>query len=124
MGATEVKKGWIWWSGIAAVLSLGPVLKLFGVVITVPLPELLVERVQAVLDWLGTHSFAQESFPYNTAIRGAIPLPALFLRWFIPGLAGMRSWGRFALFAGFGVAVLAGEGLIAGIDKAREDYHS
>jgi hypothetical protein len=34
----------------------------------------------------------------------------------------MRSWGRFALFAAFGVSVLAGEGLIVGIDKAREDF--
>jgi hypothetical protein len=119
-GRKGVKRGWVLWIGVSTILSLGPVLKLFGVVVTLPLPEVMGGRLQSVFDWIGLQSFAREFFPYQSATRGAIPLPALFLRWFFPGMDGLRSWGRFALFGAFGVAVLAGEGLIAGIDRATQ----
>jgi hypothetical protein len=107
------RRGLGWWIGVSIVLSLGPVLKLFGFVPTLPLPTGFAEIVNNGLDWLGTHSIANESYALATAGRSPIPLPALALRWFLPGIAGMRSWGRFAIFATFGVAVLAGAGFEA-----------
>ena len=114
---TVIGRGWGWWIGLAFILSLGPALKLFGAVITLPLPVNLADTLNGALDWLGLHSLVGE--PYTLAAPGrlAIPLPALLLRWFLPGLAGMRSWGRFALYAAFGVATLAGAGTALFLQK-------
>ncbi len=106
-------QGWGWWILVALVLSLGPVFTLFGRVITLPAPAGVAQSVNGALDWLGRHSLVGEGFTLAGDGRVALPLPALLLRWFLPGLAGMRSWGRFAIFATFGVAVLAGAGTVA-----------
>ncbi len=111
---------WGWWIVIALVLSLGPVLTLFSRTISFPAPAGFSRLANGALDWLGRHSLVHE--PYALAPPGsvAIPLPALLLRWFVPGLAGMRSWGRFAIFATFGVAVLGGIGVSSFMQEGLE----
>ncbi len=112
-GRLAAKRAWGWLSLFALVLSLGPVLKVLGAVITLPAPAALAASINDGLNWLGRHSLASEPFALAPDGRIAIPLPALLLRWFVPGLAGMRSWGRFAILATLGVAVLAGAGTAA-----------
>ena len=112
-GRESAVRGWLLWIVAALVFSLGPVFTLFGRIIPLPAPEGLAASVQRALDWLGQHSLAAEPFLPASAGRIVIPLPALFLRWYLPGLAGMRSWGRFAIFATLGVAALAGVGVAA-----------
>jgi hypothetical protein len=102
---------WGWWIVVALLLSLGPVVTLFGRTVTFAAPAGLARLANGALDWLGRHSLVHEPYTLASAGRVAIPLPALLLRWFVPGLAGMRSWGRFAIFATFGIAVLGGIGV-------------
>ena len=109
-GDSAARRGWGWWIGIALLLSLGPVVMVFRQVVALPATAGLATAVNNGLDWLGTHSLAGEPFSLAAAGHIAIPLPALLLRWFVPGLAGIRSWGRFAIFATFGIATLGGIG--------------
>ncbi len=112
-GRNLAGKGWGWWITIAFILSLGPALKVFNTVVTLPAPEFIANGFNGILNWLGQHSFAHESFSFGSDSSVAIPLPGLLLRWFVPGAAGMRAWGRFAIFATLGIATLAGAGTAA-----------
>lgn len=105
------QRGWGRWILIVLLLSLGPVFTLFGRLITIPAPASIAELVNNALDWLGRHSLVREPYNLTKASRIALPLPALLLRWYLPGLAGMRSWGRFAIVAVLGIAVLGGTGV-------------
>ncbi len=119
-GRTLVGPGWGWWILVSFVLSLGPVFKLFNAIISLPAPAGLTGIINGTLNWLGQHSLANEAYTLAPAGRITLPLPALFLRWFIPGLVGLRSWGRFALYTTFGLATLAGAGTAAFLrDAAR-----
>jgi hypothetical protein len=62
--------------------------------------------------WLPAH----ESYAPLSANGITIPLPALFLRWIIPTLTGMRAWNRFAVFVSLGLSLLAGIGFAAWIN--------
>lgn len=96
------------WTVAALILSFGPSLHpLPGWPLRVPLPLGWAERLTAALTWLGEHSLAQEPFTLNTSDAMAVLLPALLVRWFVPAAAGVRSWGRFSIFAVLGVAALA-----------------
>jgi hypothetical protein len=106
----RARAGWGWWIATALVLSLGPVFKLFGAAVGLPLPARWAETAQGILDALGWHGLAGETFLPASPGRLLVPLPALLLRWIVPGLAGMRAWGRFSILATFGVAVWAGIG--------------
>jgi hypothetical protein len=114
------KREWGWWIVVALVLSLGPVLTLFGRTITFRAPAGFATLVNDTLDWLGRHSPVHEPYTLASPGRVAVPLPAILLRWFVPGLAGMRSWGRFAIFATFGVAVLGGIGVSSFLEEEIE----
>jgi hypothetical protein len=63
--------------------------------------------------WLPT----DETYAPLAAEGLTIPLPALFLRWLLPPLEGMRAWNRFAAFTSLGVAMLAGLGFAAWISE-------
>lgn len=102
---------WGRWLVVLGLLSLGPVLKVMGVPLVVGTPTWLSEGVNGALDWLGRHSLAGESFMDLPSGRIAIPLPSLILRWFVPGLVGMRAWARFGIFIFLAMAILAGRGL-------------
>lgn len=110
-GRGSVGRGWGWWIVVAWVLSLGPVVKLFGFAVHLPSQGSSLRAVSGVLNWLGRHSLTHETYLLSDAKRLALPLPALFVRWYVPGMAGMRAWGRFAVLATFGIAVIAGAGM-------------
>jgi len=108
------------WTLAALVLSLGPSLHLLpGWPLRLPLPAGWSERLAAALTWLGERSLAREPFSLRVGNTTVIPLPALLVRWFMVGGAGMRGWGRFAFFAMLGVAALAALGLSAAPKGAR-----
>lgn len=106
----SLRRGWLMWVLAAIVLSLGPVIKIFGLVVSTPLPLDLVGRFNSIMGWVAENSLLRDGFSIAQVDRVTLPLPALFLRWFLPGIAGLRSWGRFSIFATFGIAVLAGLG--------------
>jgi len=105
------KKRWGYMIALAFVLSLGPALKVFTHLISFSTQSGLGLWLKQGIDWLGMHSFVGENFHLMEEGRLAIPLPAILLRWFVPGFASMRSWGRFSVIALLGVAVFAGVGL-------------
>ncbi len=112
-GRETTVRGWLPWTAVAVLLSLGPVFTLFDKLVTLPAPAAAAQTINETLTWLGRRSLAGE--PYLSAPPGrfVVPLPALLLRWFVPGFVGMRSWGRLSILATLGVAVLAGIGVDA-----------
>jgi hypothetical protein len=113
-GRHPARKALIFWTVGALGLSLGLSLHLIpGWPLRVPLPSTWADRLSAVLTWIGVRSLAGEPFSLNVGETTVIPLPALLVRWFVIGGVGLRSWGRFALFAVLGVAALAALGLVA-----------
>lgn len=100
------------WTAAALALSLGPSFHILpGWPLRLPLPSGLSSAATAALTWLGEHSLAREPFSLNTGGTAVIPLPALLARWFVIGGAGVRSWGRFSVFAALGVAALGALGI-------------
>jgi hypothetical protein len=99
------------WVAAALVLSLGPTLHLLpGWPLRIPLPPAIAEWLTGALTWVGSHSLASERFTLNAGFSGGtsvLPMPALLVRWFVVGGAGMRSWGRFSVFSMAGLAALA-----------------
>ncbi|MDH5605512.1 MAG: hypothetical protein OEY93_01380 [Anaerolineae bacterium] len=116
------RKGWGALMAAAFVLSLGPAFKVFHWAPTLPAAGTIWSPLAKALDWLGVHSLAREVFSLEGGQRIWIPLPALLLRWFVPGFTGLRSWGRFSVFAALAAAVLAGGGVkrILGIELERK----
>jgi hypothetical protein len=113
-GRHPARKAIVVWTLGALALSLGPSFhSISGYPLRVPLPSGWAHRLTSVLSWVGEHSLAREPFTLNTGETVVIPLPALLVRWFLIGGAGLRSWGRFALLATLGVAALAALGLSA-----------
>lgn len=111
-GRHQARRAITIWTVAALVLGLGPSLHLLpGWPLRLPLPPGWTNRVTAALTWLGEHSLARETFTLNVGESVVVPLPALLIRWFIVAGVGMRSWGRFALFAVLGIAALAALGL-------------
>ena len=94
----------------AAVLSFGPRLHFGRHAISLPAPEILVERFHQAMNTIGRLSPAGETYQALEENGITIPLPALFLRWFLPPFLGLRAWNRFAVFFGLAVTVLAGIG--------------
>lgn len=94
----------------ALVLSFGPRLHFGRHPVTLPAPEVLVERFHQVMNSIGRLSPAGETYQELEENGITIPLPALFLRWFLPPLLGLRAWNRFAVFFSLAITVLAGIG--------------
>jgi hypothetical protein len=95
----------------AFVLSLGPRLHFGRHPIVIPASDAVADGFNRTMDQIGLWLPSHESYSPLAADDGlSIPLPALLLRWLLPPLKGMRAWNRFAVFAGFGLALLAGLG--------------
>jgi len=97
----------------AMILSWGPRLHVARHPLLIPASQDSVTAFHSLLDRLGTLLPTGEGYPFDEERGLAIPLPALFLRWLIPPLAGLRAWNRFAVFVSFGASVLAGLGYSA-----------
>ena len=98
---------------VAIVLSFGPRLHVARHPFLVPASQDVVTGFNSLLDRLGTLLPTGEGYPFGGDRGLAVPLPALFLRWLFPQLAGVRAWNRFAAFVSFGGSVLAGLGYAA-----------
>jgi hypothetical protein len=104
---------------VALALSLGPTLHLGRHPILIPLSDRAATAVLQALDALGAGLPAGETFLRPEGRGVPLPMPALALRWIVPGLTGLRGWNRFAVFVQFGVAVLAGLGFAAWAQQER-----
>ena len=114
------KSGFLLITLTAMVLSWGPRLHIARHPVLIPASQDIVAGFHAVLDHLGTRLPTGEGYPFEEDRGLAIPLPALFLRWLIPPLAGLRAWNRFAVFVSLGLSVLAGFGHSAWLSQLRE----
>jgi hypothetical protein len=107
---SQAKSAVVWLTIAAFVLSLGPTLHVGRHPLVIPGPEGLARSFEKVMNTLGEWLPGREA--YGTLGVGGItlPLPALFLRWLLPPLEGLRAWNRFAVFVALGLALLAGAG--------------
>lgn len=97
-------------TGVALILSLGPTLHIGRHPLAIPAPRAVVDTFNRLMDSIGAFLPAHETYAPLAADGLTLPLPALFLRWVIAPLKGMRAWNRFAAFTSLGLALLAGLG--------------
>jgi hypothetical protein len=110
----EARLPWLAVILVAVLLSFGLTLHLLGRQIVIPAPTSLVERFNGVLNTISEdYTLRGEPFTIGRENGLVVPMPALLLRWFGPGLGQMRTWTRFGIVALFGVAVLAALGAAA-----------
>ena len=111
--AAPAVRGLRWVVVASLVLSMGMTLHLtVGLPIAIPVPESVAAAFNSLANWLSEQaSLLHEPFSLARQSSVPVPLPGLLLRWFVPGMGSMRSWGRFAVAASLGLAVLAGLGL-------------
>ncbi len=107
----------LWLLVAAFVLSLGPRLHFGRHPVVVPAPDSVINVFHTIMDTLSRWLPTEESYAPLAAEGLTIPLPALFLRWLLPPLEGMRAWNRFAAFTSLGVALLAGLGYATWISE-------
>jgi hypothetical protein len=110
-GDREVIRPWLYVTLVALILSLGLTLHIAGRQVVIPAPDNVVATVNRILNTISLNfSLTHEPFTIGRAKGLVIPMPALFLRWFVPVVGKLRTWARFGQMALFGVAVLAGLG--------------
>lgn len=109
----KLTRPWLYLVMVAFVLSLGPTLHLAGRQVIIPTSPAIAANYNQVMASLAVSALKPE--PFTLAQEGgvSIPLPVLFLRWFVPGFESARTWARFGQFVIFGVAVLAAYGASA-----------
>ncbi|MGA9531112.1 MAG: hypothetical protein WBR18_00175 [Anaerolineales bacterium] len=119
-GVAKTRRGAKWalvgLTGAAFVLSLGPTLHIGRHPLVIPAPATWVASFNHLMDNLGGALPAHETYDMQSPIGLTIPLPALFLRWLIQPLTGMRAWNRFAAFFSLGLSLLAGLGFAAWVN--------
>ncbi|TET84290.1 MAG: hypothetical protein E3J37_04025 [Anaerolineales bacterium] len=105
----------IWLLAAALVLSFGPRLHLGRHPLVITAPKQIVNTFHHVLNIIGAWLPSNEGYQLLQAEGITVPLPALFLRWIMPFLGGMRAWNRFAVFVSLALSYLAGLGFSAWI---------
>jgi hypothetical protein len=105
------RAGWGWWFWAAFLLSLGPAAKIFNRLIVIDTPMRVGQVYHSIIGWLSQHSLVADPVALGSPDQLFLPLPGLFVRWFLPGFSSVRSWGRFSLFVMLAVAVWAAIGL-------------
>ena len=106
----DSKKALVWMLAIAFILSLGPRMKIGRHPLVIPAPANVVTAFNSTMDIISNLLPTNEKY-IGLATNGlTVPLPALFVRWLITPLQGMRAWNRFALFVSFGVSLISGLG--------------
>lgn len=104
---------WLYLLIVAFILSLGPTLHLAGRQVIIPTPPAIAASYNQVMNSIASFALKPEPFTLAHGNGVSIPLPALFLRWFVPGFDNARTWTRFGQFVIFGTAVLAAYGASA-----------
>ncbi|RMG95396.1 MAG: hypothetical protein D6706_12095 [Chloroflexi bacterium] len=113
-GRRQQVRPWLAVVTVALVLSFGLTLHLAGRQIVIPAPQSVVAVFNKTLNTIAQHySLVHEPFTLGQANGVVIPLPALFLRWFVPIIGKLRTWTRFGVIALLGVSVLAALGSAA-----------
>lgn len=100
----------VWLTLVALVFSLGPTLHVGRHLLVIPAPVGVTDGFERLMNTIGRWLPAKEAYGALGANGITVPMPALFLRWLIPPLEGMRAWNRFAVFVALGLAILAGAG--------------
>ena len=96
---------------VAVILSFGLTFHLVGRQVVIPAPRPVVKTVNQMLNVISLHyAFEPEPFTIGRDDGLVIPMPSLFLRWFVPVLGKMRTWTRFGVIALFGMSILAALG--------------
>lgn len=110
----KLTKPWLYVIIVAFILSLGPTLHLAGRQVVIPTSPAIAAGYNQAMDYISSN-LAIKPEPFTLAQENGIliPLPALFLRWFVPGLDNARTWTRFGQFVIFGTAILAAYGIVA-----------
>lgn len=99
---------------VAILLSFGLTLHVAGRQVVIPAPQPVIEKFNDVLSYVSlNYALNGELFTISREDGLIIPLPALFLRWFVPVIGKVRTWTRFSIIALSGVAVLAALGATA-----------
>ncbi len=110
----KLTRPWLYLTLVALVLSFGPTLHLAGRQLVIPAPPALTAAYNQTMNYIATNLALQhEPFIIGQENGLLIPLPALLLRWFVPGLGNVRTWTRFGLFVIFGATILAAYGAAA-----------
>lgn len=111
---SKLTRPWLYLIVVSIVLSLGPTLHLAGRQLMIPVSPEFAATYNQVMNYISSH-LALKPEPFTLAHETGIliPLPALFFRWFVPGLDNARTWTRFGQFAIFGIAILAAYGASA-----------
>ena len=112
--STTAIKPWLYLLIVSIILSLGPTLHWAGRQVVIPTPPAVTDDFNDSMNYISTHlSLQREPFTIKQNTGLVIPLPALLLRWFVPGLGNARTWTRFGQFAIFSAAILAAYGAAA-----------
>jgi hypothetical protein len=109
-GSGKEKKALLVFTGVALVLSLGPTFHMGRHPLVIPAPQAVIDHFNQIMDSIGNFLPSHESYSPLSNEGLTLPLPALFLRWIIEPLKGMRGWNRFAVFVNLGISLLAGLG--------------
>lgn len=110
----KLTRPWLYVVITAAVLSLGPTLHLAGRQVVIPTSPAVAAGYNQTMNYISTQLALQpEPFILGQAEGILIPLPALLLRWFAPGIGSARTWTRIGQFTIFGTAILAAYGAAA-----------
>ncbi len=105
---------WLYLTVVAIVLSLGLTLHLAGRQVVIPAPLAVTAGFNQTMNYISMNlSLQRESFTIGQDTGILIPLPALLVRWFVPGVGNTRTWTRFGQFAIFGLTLLAAYGAAA-----------
>jgi hypothetical protein len=110
---SHLTRPWLYLVLVSFILSLGPTLHLAGRQLVIPAPSYLTDAFNQFMNGLSIHSWQREPFAIGRENGLVVPLPALLLRWFAPGIGNVRTWARFGQFAIFGTAILAAYGAAA-----------
>ena len=105
-------------------MSLGPTLHVAGRQVVIPTSPTIAASFNQGLNYISSH-LALKPEPFTLARDSGIliPLPTLFLRWFVPGLDNARTWARFGQFVIFGTAILAAYGAAAWYSREIAQSH-
>jgi hypothetical protein len=105
---------WLAVTLVAVVLSLGLTLHLAGRQVAIPAPAAVVAGTNQLYSTISrNYSLSSEPFSISREDGIVVPLPALFLRWFVPVLGKMRAWTRLGIITLLGVSMLASIGAAA-----------
>jgi hypothetical protein len=106
-----------WFLFTAFILSLGPRLHLGRHPVVLPAPKSIIDGFHRLMNSLGELLPSGENYHLLKTDGITIPLPALFLRWLLPPLRGMRAWNRYTIFAIMGMSLIAGLGYAAWVKQ-------